>query len=255
MDKPSRQRAGQRAEIQRVITVRGISTAVAGMLAAATVTVPARVMAQEQADTLAPTEATAPLEAQLRGAPVPSPWALRISAADLRRVEIEHTQSWTLFAWGAVNVAQGTGLAISSLSNPAAMDERAGAFGITSAAVGAVNLALAVPWVLRVPRERREAQRWSAMSPQDIERELERARDQARHSSAFFALNTGLDVAYITAGSLMLAMGERSETRSLTLSGVGISVLVQGVALLAFDAWGWASRNADGDRFRDAARR
>lgn len=232
------------------------SRVISTVLCAAAFTGTATAHGQEQpTNTLAPTEATAPLEEQLRGGPVASAFSARISAADLRRVEIEHTQSWTLFAWGAVNVAQGTGLAIGALTSRTGVDERVAAFGITSAAVGAVNWALAVPWVLRMPSERRRTQRWSALSAQDLERELERARDEARNASAFFALNTGLDIAYITAGSLMLAMGERAESRSLTLSGVGLSVLVQGAALLAFDAWGWAARNRDGDRLRDAARR
>jgi hypothetical protein len=236
----------------RAMTTRVIATA----LCAAALLGSTTVMAQERpADVLAPTAATAPLEEQLRGGPIASPLSMRISAADLRRVEIEHTQSWTLFAWGAANVVQGAGTAIGALTSRTGVDERVAAFGITSASVGAVNLALALPWVLRMPSERTRAGRWSALNAQEFEREIERARDDARSASAFFALNTGLDVAYITAGALMLAMAERAESRSLTLSGVGISVLVQGAALLAFDAWGWAARNRDGDRLRDAARR
>jgi hypothetical protein len=52
----------------------------------------------------------------------------------------------------------------------------------------------------------------------------------------------------------LFAMGERPETRSLTLSGFGISLMVQGASLLAFDGWGWAARANDSARFRDSAR-
>lgn len=231
------------------------SRVISTVLCAAALSATATARGQEPpTHTLAPTEATAPLEEQLRQGSMPSPFAARLRAADLRRVEIEHTQSWTLFAWGVVNVAQGAGLAIGAWAAHTGLDERLAAFGISSAAVGAVNTALAVPWVLRMPNERRRAQRWNELTAQQLERELDRARDEARHAAAFFALNTGLDVAYITAGSLLFAIGERAETRSLTLSGVGLAVIVQGAALLAFDAWGWAARHRDGDRFRDAAR-
>lgn len=212
--------------------------------------------AQESADaTMAPTSATAPLEAQLRGDPRPSPWAMRLAEADLRRVELERTQAWTLLAWGAANIVEGATLLVPwAGSGDAGARERTMGYGITTAAFGAVNLALAIPWVVRLPRERERAQRWQRLNERELSRDLERARDEARNASAFFALNTGLDVAYLTAGSLLLYMGERAETRSPTLSGIGISLLVQATALLAFDAWGWAARNGDSARFRDAAR-
>jgi hypothetical protein len=121
-----------------------------------------------------------------------------------------------------------------------------------TAAWGAVNLALALPWLVRLGREHSQRGRWSALSRDDLAREVERARDDASRGAAFFALNTGLDVAYVTAGALMLYLGERPETRSDWLSGMGIAVLVQGAALLAFDAWGWAARDADRARLREA---
>jgi len=205
-------------------------------------------------DTLAPTSATLPLEAQLNGAPGPSPWAARIAEADLRRIEGEHVQAWTLFSWGALNVVQGAAIAIPGLVSPTTTEARTTSYGVMTAAWGVVNLALAIPWVIRLGRERPQIQRWSRLSSDELERELESARDSARSGAAFFALNTGLDVAYITAGSLMLYMGERQETRNAMLSGMGIAVLVQGIALLGFDAWGWAWRHTDGNRFRDARR-
>jgi hypothetical protein len=206
--------------------------------------------AQEQSAVLQPTDATRPLEAQLRGDSGPSPIALRLMQADVRRYEVERAQGWTLFAWGAVNVAQGLGVAIPALT-ASTVDERAASYGVWTASWGAVNLALAIPWVARLPRERARTERWSRLSSSELARELERARDDARSAGSFFALNTGLDVAYITAGSLLWYMGERPESRSASLSGAGIAVLVQGAALLAFDAWGWAARNADSARWSE----
>lgn len=205
-------------------------------------------------DTLPPTLATMPLEAQLSGAPGPSPWAQRIAEADLRRLDVEQTQAWTLFSWGALNVVEGAAIAIPGLLSPQTSDARTTSYGAMTAAWGAVNLALGIPWIVRLGRERPQNQRWGRLSADELERESERARDTARFGASFFAVNTGLDVAYITAGALMLSMGERAESRNVIVSGMGIAVLVQGLALLGFDAWGWASRHADGSRLRDARR-
>lgn len=209
----------------------------------------------QSADTLAPTDATRPLEAQLRGVGG-SLLGRELLRVETRRWEVEHTQAWTLLTWGAVNVVQGAGFLLpTGLSAPAQERERTMGYGSSTLAWGAVNLALAIPWVVRLGREQGRLQRFEAIDDRAVEREIERARDEARSGAAFFALNTGLDVAYLTAGSLMLYMGERAETRNATLSGVGISVLVQGAALLAYDAWGWGARNADSARLRAVSAR
>lgn len=224
------------------------------LLLALTLSHTAHAQSAPEGDTLPPTLATMPLEAQLNGAPGPSPWARRIADADLRRLDVEHTQAWTLFSWGAVNVAQGAAIAIPGLLSPQTSDTRTTSYGTMTAAWGVINVALSIPWLVRLGRERPQIQRWSRLSSDELEREYERARDTARSGASFFALNTGLDVAYITAGSLMLYLGERPESRNAMVSGMGIAVLVQGLALLGFDAWGWASRHADGNRLRDARR-
>lgn len=222
---------------------------VVAALAAAVVSAAPTAHAQS-GDTLAPTDATRPLEAQLRGVGG-SLLGRELLRVETRRWEVEHTQAWTLLTWGAVNVVQGAGFLLpTGLSAPAQERERTMGYGVSTMAWGAVNLALAIPWVVRLGRERGRLQRFEALDDRAVEREIERARDEARSGAAFFALNTGLDVAYLTAGSLMLYMGERAETRNAMLSGIGISVLVQGAALLAYDAWGWGGRNADSARLR-----
>lgn len=204
----------------------------------------------QSAGMLAPTDATRPLEAQLRGVGG-SLLGGALFRAERRRWEVEHTQAWTLLTWGAVNVVEGAGFLLpTGLSAPAQDRDRMLGYGASTMAWGAVNLALAIPWVVRLGREQGRLARIETLDDRAIEREIERARDEARSGAAFFALNTGLDVAYLTAGSLMLYMGERAETRNAMLSGIGISVLVQGAALLAYDAWGWAGRNADYARVR-----
>lgn len=253
--------APARAERSRALFARSLPGAtlrgaIALAIASASLIAPSRSLAQPGQDSspdgLATTEATAPLEAQLAGAHTPSPWAQRIAAADLRRIELERNQAWTLFAWGAVNVAQGAALSLGAALAPGPGGERTLGYGVMTASWGAVNVALSLPWLVRLRREHEQRARWSGLSREDLERASDEASDDASRGAAYFALNTGLDVAYIAAGSLMLYMGERPETRNEWVSGMGIAVLMQGAALLAFDAWGWAARDADRARVRAA---
>jgi hypothetical protein len=204
-------------------------------------------------DDLPITDATRPVEASAGDGRDHAMWS-RVIEADRARLRIEQTQAWTLFGWGLSNIAEGAITAGVHAQGTSVDSQRAAAFGGMTAAWGAVNLGLAIPWVLRLPRELAQSDRWMAMTPATFAHEFERARDRAQSDAAFFALMCGIDVAYATAGTLMTVLGERTDGRNAMLSGFGIAVLVQGIALLAYDGWNWSARARDSARFRDAAR-
>jgi len=57
--------------------------------------------------------------------------------------------------------------------------------------------------------------------------------DERATSRRIFAINAGLDILYVTAGALLLALGKTD-----TLRGTGAGILAQGGFLLAFDTAG-----------------
>jgi hypothetical protein len=219
---------------------------------------PRDVAAQTSADAgaLAPTGATAPLESQALGVG-PSPWGLSLREADRARLDAGRTQAWTLFAWGTVNVLEGAGL-LAPFGAPASVErDRLTAYGAMTASWGAVNVALSLPWILSLRRERSALERWTALSAVELDAALDRRREESAREASIFALMCGLDVTYASVGGLLLAMGERAEARNPMLSGFGIALIAQGVSLLALDSWYWASRAAQSRRWAelDRARR
>jgi hypothetical protein len=156
-----------------------------------------------------------------------------LSLADAARAERDEgsVRAWVLFGEGALSTAAGAAMAL------ATDDDRVRAAGFMTLGFGAVNLALAVPWVLRAGRVAD-----ARADETDLGARLRLAR-AAHGSAAVFALNVGLDVAYVTAGAVAWALAGGDER----LRGGGVAVLAQGVFLLGFDVWGWiaAARNAD----------
>jgi hypothetical protein len=202
---------------------------------------------------LPPTRATAPLEAQSLGAG-PSPWSVALREVDRGRLDAGRTQAWTLFAWGAVNVVEGAGL-LALPRGPASPErERITAYGAMTASWGAVNVALSLPWIFSVRRERAALDRWTTLRADELDLALDRRREEASREASIFALMCGLDVTYASVGGLLLAMGERGDARNPMLSGFGIALLAQGVSLLALDSWFWASRASQARRWSEVGR-
>ena len=209
--------------------------------------------ARSEEASLRPTRATAPLEAQALGAG-PSPWGLSLREVDRGRLDAGRTQAWTLFAWGTVNVLEGAGLLVPHTAPPSPERERITAYGAMTASWGAVNLALSLPWIFSVQRERAALDRWTTLRADELDLALDRRREEASREASIFALMCGLDVAYASVGGLLLAMGERGDARNPTLSGFGIALLAQGVSLLALDSWFWASRAGQARQWSELGR-
>lgn len=111
-----------------------------------------------------------------------------------------HLQNLAIWSVGGVAV----GVAIGGLS----ADPWLRSFGAMHAGWCAVNLAIALPGLLR---------------PKPID-DLAKLRE-------FLALNLGLNVAYIGIGGTMMTLGRGS------IHAFGAAIVVNGLALLALDAW------------------
>ena len=175
------------------------------------------------------------LAACLAALPAGAQSTFRFSLDEARRSQRdeERVRAWVLFGEGAASTAAGAAMAL------AADGDRARFAGWMTLGFGAVNLALAVPWVVRVSRPAA-----ASSGETELAARLRHARE-AQRSAAVFALNLGLDVAYVVAGAVAWALADGDER----LRGGGIAVTAQGGFLLAFDLWGWIAADGNAGRY------
>ena len=137
-----------------------------------------------------------------------------------RGASLEQDAFRVLGSWGALNVVGG-GLGTMLQDEP-----QARAFHTMNAGWGAVNLGLALTGHISSRHrssKQSQSERWLRLP-------------------SIFALNAGLDVAYISAGSWLWWQGSSNEMA--TQKGWGQSLIIQGSALLVFDTWMAAKFNA-----------
>lgn len=147
----------------------------------------------------------------LPSAPLPSAAAL-----DAQRVAVARPAMWTLGAWSVANIGVGT---VGALT---ASDEQWRAFHSGNAAWNTVNLGIA------------GLSLWGLSREQPGDGGLAGALERAHGLDVALALNTGLDVAYVTAGAWLWERGQRLGDPQQV--GLGQSLVLQGGALLVFDA-------------------
>lgn len=150
----------------------------------------------------------------------------------------ERARAWTLLTEGALSTAAGVPMIL------ATDDPGARWAGVMTAGFGAVNLGLAIPWLLRLPRDDRPV-----AGETELEARLRRSR-AAHRTATVFAVNVGLDVLYVAAGTVAWVLGARDHDDGLR--GGGVATLAQGTFLLAFDLWGWIASDRNATRFTDA---
>ncbi len=148
-------------------------------------------------------------------------------------IEANTVQAATLTAWGAASVAAGAAIAIAKRE-----DKRWLTFGLMNAAVGAINVGFGVAGLVQYANERR-----TLAGKETLEGEAARDYQTAligRHRSeaTVYAMNFGLDIAYLTAGALLWVFGERFLNNPV-LHGMGMGGIIQGAALLIYDLAGW----------------
>lgn len=163
------------------------------------------------------------------------PFAVPLDAARRTMARDERTRAWTLLGEGAASVAVGVPLLV------ATDDAGVRWAGVMTATFGAINVGLAVPWLLGVAAEER-----ARPGEPELASRLRRARS-AHRTAAVFALNVGLDVLYVVAGAAAYALGAADGDAGLR--GGGVASMAQGAFLLGFDLWGWIASDANADRF------
>lgn len=168
------------------------------------------------------------------GSAVAQPFARTVDVAQRRMADDERTRAWVLLGEGALSTAAGVPLAIAG-------DETTRWAGIMTAGFGVVNLALAIPWLVRIGDDDRAV-------PGETELATRLRRSRAAHrTSAVFALNVGLDVLYVAAGVTAWALGAREGSDGAR--GGGIAAVAKGTFLLGFDLWGWIASDRNAARF------
>jgi len=122
--------------------------------------------------------------------------------------------------------------------------------GVNAVAFGVVNGLLAFGLLDLSGEKRRAALSLTATDATTLERLREEQLVAELHTGQFYAVNLGLDVAYMTAGAFMYALGRGLEPEVEWVQGAGLCIIGQGVFLLAFDLIAWISANRRADAFR-----
>ena len=135
---------------------------------------------------------------------------------DLRADQAAHL--WRVGAWGAANVAGG--LALIALSDAESEGVRR-AFGIQSAAWGAVNVGIAAVGLARGPGA--ASGDWAA------------AFGAENGYAGVLLVNLGLNVAYSAVGATMVIASHRGVSNAEAWRGHGAALVLQGAGLLVLD--------------------
>jgi hypothetical protein len=156
----------------------------------------------------------------------------------LEGAQVRHTEGIWLLAWGAANTLGG-GLIV-ALGHD---DERWLGVGIAAAGFGVVNALLAFGLLDLSGEKRRAALSLDATDPGTLAKLREQQLVEELYTGQFYAVNLGLDVAYITAGIFMYSLGREMSPEEEWVQGAGLCIIGQGAFLLAFDLIAWISAN------------
>lgn len=135
----------------------------------------------------------------------------------LDRLNQQNTAMWLLLGWGGLNIAGGSVMALNNTYKD---------FGIMSAGWGVVNAAIATFALI------------GTQTYTDITTFSEVLKDE-QFFNRILAVNSGLNAGYIAGGISMNYFGKTNRIKQF-----GTAVAVQGVFLMAFDAWLLLSSNA-----------
>ncbi|MFM7595706.1 MAG: DUF6992 family protein [Flavobacteriales bacterium] len=133
----------------------------------------------------------------------------------------------SLGTWAGANITAGT------IGWATAQQPELKSFHQMNVMWNAVNLGLAVPGYLR-------ARNTKAVLT------LSQTVSEQQKTERIFLLNTGLDVAYITAGFLLRSMALNNQAKADQLNGFGNGLILQGTFLFAFDLTAFAIHHRHG---------
>lgn len=142
--------------------------------------------------------------------------AQEVSNFNQHRLNYDKKLMLTLGTWATANLVGG-GIAWATVTSPEMR-----AFHHMNAMWNTVNLALALPGYFKAKKE----------IPTD---NLQLSLRQQQKTEQAFLFNSGLDMAYITAGFLLRSMALHQQSKAAQWRGFGNGLVVQGTFLLAFD--------------------
>ena len=139
------------------------------------------------------------------------------------RVSSGRSHLWQSIIWGGASVVGGGAL---TLSSDRGEHPTRWAFGVQTAAWGAIDIGIGAVGlvILRGPP--------SGRTRADL---IERER--LYHDALVFSM--GLDIAYMTAGTLMTVASYRGVDNALEWRGHGSAIIIQGAALFTIEAIAW----------------
>jgi hypothetical protein len=143
------------------------------------------------------------------------------------RCTLDKALMLTLGSWASANAITGA-IGWSTANNPEMKS-----FHQMNLMWNAVNLGLAVPGYLRARNAK------AVMS-------LSTTLNEQQKTERIFLFNSGLDVAYITAGFLLRNMAIHQQSKSDQLNGFGTGLILQGSFLFAFDLTAFAIHHRHG---------
>ncbi len=143
------------------------------------------------------------------------------------RSKLDKALMLTLGSWASANALTGA-IGWTTAKNPEMKS-----FHQMNVMWNAVNLGLAIPGYLRARNAK------AVMS-------LSATLNEQQKTERIFLLNTGLDVAYITAGFLLRSMALHQSSKTDQLNGFGKGLILQGSFLFAFDLTAFAIHHRHG---------
>ena len=143
------------------------------------------------------------------------------------RIKRDQALMLTLGSWASANAVSG------AIGWTTAKSPEMKSFHQTNVMWNAVNLGLAVPGYLKARNAK------AVMS-------LSATLSEQQKTERIFLFNSGLDIAYITAGFLLRSMALNQQSKTDQLNGFGKGLILQGSFLFAFDLTAFALHHRHG---------
>lgn len=156
-------------------------------------------------------------------------------AFNVERDRISRSATWVLGGWAGANLA--AGLLISGQNEKGS---EARYFGSMTASWSAINLAIAVPGLLSLRKDRAKTL------------DIPGTFKAQRRTETIYLVNTGLDLGYLGLGLWMQERGHAMEGEGgARMRGFGNALLVQGAFLFAYDLVAWVAHTRHWNRKRE----
>jgi len=152
-----------------------------------------------------------------------------LSAFNQARLKRDQGLMLGLGTWAGANITAGT------IGWATAQQPELKAFHQMNVMWNTVNLGLAIPGYLRARNTK------AVLS-------LSKTISEQQKTERIFLFNTGLDVAYMTAGFLLRSMALNNQAKADQLNGFGNGLILQGSFLFAFDLTAYAIHHRHGKK-------